>query len=97
MHNNIPVFKQRVVCAAARHPSGHIICSPRHYDHIFHQQVGMLPEEHQREWRSVEQGFVDQRGTFLTREEALAIAITQDQIIRDQDLAIKKLYSENLY
>ena len=43
------------------------------------------------------QGFIDQRGNFLTREEAWIVAEASGQIIRRVGGDGKKLYSENLY
>ena len=43
------------------------------------------------------QGFVDQFGTFLTREEAWKVAIEAHQIIRRVGGDEGRLYSENLY
>lgn len=46
------------------------------------------------------QGFVDQRGVFLTRTEAWSIALAAGQIIRrvgGNDTDGGTLYSENLY
>ena len=44
-----------------------------------------------------EQGFVDQRGEFLTREEAHSIALAEDQIRRRCGDDERTLFSENLY
>lgn len=62
---------QRIVCAALRHANGSIICGPRHFDQIMHAQAMARPTE---DWRRADQGFVDQFGGFLTREEAYEIA-----------------------
>jgi hypothetical protein len=42
------------------------------------------------------QGFVDNKGNFLTRKEALLIAEKENQIIRRCGGDVE-LYSENLY
>jgi len=85
---------QRVVCAAIRHrDTGHIICSARHFDPLMHQQIKAIGGK----WNTAEQGFIDQFGTFLTREKAHFIATKRGQIFRrcggDDDM----LFSENLY
>lgn len=88
------VLPQRVVCAAIRHKvSGHIICSARHFDPLMHSQIAKGGDY----WRDADQGFIDQRGNFLSREEALAIAKEQNQILRRCGGDEKKLFSENLY
>ena len=52
-------------------------------------------------WKETEspviQGFIDQFGQFLTREEAWPIAERNTQIIRRVGGDGIKLYSENLY
>jgi hypothetical protein len=45
----------------------------------------------------VEQGFIDQLGVFLTRQEAFAIASERGQIKRRVGGDEGKLFSENLY
>ena len=81
---------RRVVCAAMKDGNGKIICGPRHWDKIMHQQFSGIA----REW---EQGFVDQRGEFLTREDAWKIAEAAGQIIRRVGGDGGRLFSENLY
>lgn len=88
-----PKNKQVVVCAAMRNKDGDIICSPRHFDEIASLQV----KSEWVKWRTAEQGFVDQYGTFLTREEAWVIAEANGQIIRRVGGDGEKLFSENLY
>jgi len=48
------------------------------------------------DWRGAEQGFVDQFGTFLAREQAFEIAEARGQI-RERTGAGRVLYSEDLY
>lgn len=78
---------RRVVCAALRDLNGTIICGPRHWDSLCR---GTSKDG----W---EQGFVDQRGVFLTREEAWQVAFNAGQIIRRVGGDGKRLFSENLY
>jgi hypothetical protein len=54
---------------------------------------GKLPEE----WRGAEQGFIDQYGRFLTREEAYVIAEKAGQIKYGPEHSRGTLYSEDLY
>jgi hypothetical protein len=84
-----------VVCAANR-IGDLIICGARHYDDVMRPIFKMLPDPHKHS--DVEQGFVDQRGVFLTREEAWIVADAAGQIRRrvgGDDGGV--LYSENLY
>lgn len=90
-----------VVCAAIMlKRTGEIICGPRHYDKLIRSQILIKSEEEQEEWFSSDkiiQGFVDQQGVFLNRQDALVVAKAANQIRRrcgGDDIA---LYSENLY
>ena len=53
-----------------------------------------LLDEWSRPW---EQGFIDQRGEFMTREEAHKVATESGQIIRRCGGDDGRLFSENLY
>jgi hypothetical protein len=77
-----------------RNKDGVILCSPRHWDGTAHALVSRLEE---CSFRGAEQGFVDQRGEFLTREEAHHVALKAGQIIRRCGGDDGCLYSENLY
>jgi hypothetical protein len=48
-------------------------------------------------WKLAEQGFVDQIGTFMTREEAWIVAENAGQILYRVGGDGTKLFSENLY
>ncbi len=94
--NNIDKPAQRVVCAANRNKdNGRIICGARHWDKVMHSQRPDIMKEPTFRW---EQGFIDQFGDFLTREQAWDIAVAQGQIFRLCYEGQKGyLYSENLY
>ena len=85
--------RRRVVCAAVRDSDGRIVVGPRHFDQTMTNAIYSLPEW-SRPW---EQGFIDQRGEFMTREEAHKVAIEADQIIRRCGGDDARLFSENLY
>lgn len=85
--------EQWIVCAAIRNSFGQIICGPRHFDQRMRDQIGIS----RNDWKSSEQGFVDQFGAFLTREEAHAIAAKNGQIRRRCGGDKNRLFSENLY
>lgn len=85
---------RRVVCAALRNSRGEIICGPRHFDATMHQQIR---NHASTDWKGAEQGFVDQRGEWLTREEALHVALANGQILRRCGGDDHQLFSENLY
>jgi hypothetical protein len=86
-------FKPWIVCAANRNKDGQIVCGARHYDPIMRAQIG----DKINDWLGCEQGFIDQRGNFLTREEAHVIAKANGQIRRRCGGDTETLYSENLY
>jgi hypothetical protein len=85
----------RIVSAAMKMSDGLIVVGVRHYS----------PDMRSTLWRIygasyklsvVEQGFIDTRGNFLTREEAWKVAECNGQI-RHVVSSPGELYSENLY
>lgn len=87
------VTPRKIVCAANR-KNDRIITGARHFDKVMIAQMelsGGLAW-----WRNSEQGFIDQFGDFVDRQEAWTIALTQNQIIR-QVSSHGTLFSENLY
>lgn len=87
------VTPRRIVCAAME-KEGRIICGARHFDKIMRAQ--MEATEGVRWWKDCEQGFIDQFGDFINREEAWNIAVDRGQIYREVSY-VGTLYSENLY
>jgi len=88
----------RVVCAALREDGGEIILGPRHLDDAMRVQIAHSQTPDLRYWSQAEQGFIDQYGRFLTREEAFVIATEAGQFFREcGSEASGLLYSENLY
>ncbi len=98
--NNLVKPSQRIVCAAIRNKVTHeIILGVRHYDSFMRKQIDQwFTSQDRANWRNADQGFVDQFGAYLTREEAYIIAKEQGQIIRpDGTHDDKTLFSECLY
>jgi hypothetical protein len=102
-------MQRLVVCAAIRHKdSGIIICGPRHGNCLnacIQLEVDLNPSG--ETWQC---GFVDQRGKFMSREEAWEVADAAGQIRRphgyERDYSKQRtagvgdkgmLFSENLY
>ena len=86
------VTPRRVVCAANRHEhTGLIICGARHWDKIMRAQNPYATPA------NFEQGFIDQFGDWMTREEAWQVAMDQGQIRRRCGGDDGRLFSENLY
>ena len=87
-------WQRKVVCAAIKDATGHVVCGARHYDPVMHQQIDNF-----KVWeKPIQQGFIDQFGTFLTREEAWVVANAAKQVIKVcGGNSSGKLFSENLY
>jgi hypothetical protein len=86
---------QRVVCAALRDSFGRIVTGARHFDAVMMEQIKR--GGFQDDWKTADQGFIDQLGNYLTREEARVIAEAQGQILDPNGGGPVSLYSENLY
>lgn len=86
---------RRIVCAANRsNGEGIIVCGARHFDNVMHTVIRNLPETNSpRLWT---QGFIDNRGVFLNRKEALKVAQVAGQI-RNKTMPDDRLFSEDLY
>tara|TARA_B100002049_G_C16070064_1_gene372362 strand:- start:413 stop:907 length:495 start_codon:yes stop_codon:yes gene_type:complete len=88
--------QRRVVCAACRSDKGRLIVGPRHFDPIMKAQIDTMNYAGDDVGLFEEQGFIDQWGQFLTREDAWIVAKAAHQIIRHVERP-GTLYSENLY
>jgi hypothetical protein len=95
-------FQRRIVCAAIRAADGAVLLGVRHYSRDMHDQIEARRDGAKFTHRhDPDQGFVDQHGQYLTREEAYAVAKEAGQIVRPgacgEGLDGPKLYSEGLY
>jgi len=88
------IKEKRVVCAACRWPDGHIILGIRHFSPDMRLSAALQGYEHVA---GIDQGFVDQYGQFLTRQEAFKIALENGQYRPYEPYTIGTLYSEDLY
>jgi hypothetical protein len=83
----------RIVCAANRKRfTGEVVLGIRHWDAFMNHL--------DTEGDPFDQGFIDNKGAFLSRTEAWTIAEAAGQIIRrvgGDDTNGGTLYSENLY
>ena len=96
-----PEDKPRVVVCAAmrkRHTDAslEIVTGPRHFDQTMHEQI-RSSVNHLKAVEEVEQGFIDQYGTFMSREEAYGVAKAAGQIKYRCGGDEGQLFSENLY
>lgn len=93
---------RRVVCAAIRAADGALMLGIRHYSPDMHDQIIERVNGARFKHRHDEnQGFVDQHGVYMTREEAYQVAQAAGQIISQKACGLglngPKLYSEGLY
>lgn len=93
-YKEIRLNNRRVVCAACRIGSV-ILAGARHWDTVMHKQSQAMPFNSE-EKGNAEQGFIDQFGLFLTREEAFILAEEKGQI-KDKPNIEGTLFSEDLY
>jgi hypothetical protein len=85
---------RRVVCAANLYGNGVMLVGPRHFDATMRDQVRRFGLRHNAPHV---QGFIDQWGEFMTREEAHKVAREQGQIRHRCGGDDGQLFSENLY
>ena len=93
---------RRVVCAALRASDGDLLIGIRHYSADMRQQIERRLDGTKFLHRLDEhQGFVDQWGVYMSREEAYQVAKDAGQLYRPdacgEGLDGMKLYSEGLY
>lgn len=94
--------ERRVVCAAIRAADGEVLLGIRHYSRDMHRQIEQRVDGAKFNNRLDEdQGFVDQHGVWMSREEAYQVAAETGQVLYPRacgdGLAGPKLYSEGLY
>lgn len=88
--------RQIVVCAANKMPDGYLILGARHWDALMRETADRLGYKGGDEI----QGFINQFGEFLTREEALSAVLASGQRFdkeRNGSASGKELFSEGLY
>ena len=94
--------KRRVVCAALRAADGRLLLGIRHYSADMHAQIARRDDRLRfQNLLDDAQGFVDQNGIYMTREEAYRVADAAGQIVNHAACGVglngPKLYSEGLY
>lgn len=90
--------EQRIVCAALRAEDGEVLLGIRHYSTDMYVNIDNRRDGDKFKHRSdKDQGFVDQWGTFLSREEAYKIAQKNGQLKYPEACHRERLYSEGLY
>jgi hypothetical protein len=88
-----------VVCAANKYDSGDVFIGIRHFCPIMRQNMQGYDIQLMRQLDGEIQGFVDQYGVFMTREEALVVAKEAGQLnrYRPKTQPEDKLFSEDIY
>lgn len=92
-----------VVCAACRYGEL-IVCGARHFDMVMHSQLKQMREDKLFDFEQAgraEQGFIDQFGVFMDREEAFLVAQEAGQLnvrrTKSSNPGSTTLFSEDLY
>ena len=97
---------QKIICAAIRftvkldedNTESIVVAGPRHYDTVMHRVIDAIDDAIWKKVVLAYQGFLDNRGTFLTRHEAFKVATKAKQIIKKSGNPDSKLlFSEDLY
>jgi len=99
--DGVPIWEradvQRRVAMSACRVNGYILVGVRHFCPIMRMQmeaIGMTGDIFEREHNmDTDQGFVDQWGVWMSRQEAYVVAKEAGQIIRE-DVTPGTLYSE---
>ena len=89
---------RRIVCAANKFSTGEVFLGVRHCDK--HMNQWLLVCTPHGNWTGAIQGFVDNKGAFLTREEAWKVAVAANQLIPLSENPSRIdgiLYSEDLH
>lgn len=74
---------------------GIVFCGHRHHNCIY--QAVAISGKPSHELGEVEQGFLTSKNRFVGREEALKIALRENQVIDLSQIRGNQLYSEDLY
>lgn len=90
--------QRRVVCAACKLADGSLVIGARHMDGIMTATAARIGKGFMHAKDA--QGFIDQRGVFMTRQQAWKVAEEAGQILHrcgGDTIDGGYLFSENLY
>lgn len=102
-------MEEMIVCSAVKGKVNnieYIVLGSRYYDKAMRNQIAALNQAYSiagATFKDMEQGFYTNRERFVSRKEAMKIAIARKQIKRlvgsqhVSDFSEQELYSENLY
>lgn len=86
---------RRVVVASACRKGDVVICGVRHFDSVMTSQMRAMQGI---KWADAEQGFVDSRGMFLNRKEAMDLVKESGQPFDiERNSGNEYLFSEGIY
>lgn len=92
-------MSRRIVCAAIQYGE-HLLVGVRHFDKVMHKQLDkiLLDPTEKVGVRDQVQGFIDNFGNFLDREEALKLVLSNGQHFDPKrNGSTTELFSEGLY
>ena len=89
--------KRRVACAAIRMKDGTVITGARHYSPDMRRLMRRIYGGDDYWKHADEQGFVDNRGEYLNREQAFILARESGQCPHLPGDGVACLFSEDLY
>jgi hypothetical protein len=91
----VPVFptQRHIACVAVCYAGQvyHSLAPDRH-----HHVLRIIHAEHKKTWPNV-QGFLDNRGKFLRRHDALRVALAARQVLDVFSIRANRLFSEDLW
>lgn len=94
-YREVRLNKRKVICAACR-KDGIVLAGARHFDAVMISQANATEPKPKGYYTDAEQGFIDQFGVFMTREDAWIVAEKQNQICMNPTIP-GTLFSEDLY
>lgn len=92
-------LNEKIICAAIKLEDGRIFYGHRHHN-CRDAKYDALSWTHNREQITkikYEEGFITSQGRFVSREEALVIALQNNQVLDISEIRGDRLYSEDLY
>lgn len=92
----VPAFPQHVrhITHVAVRFAGQTYSLPAPNRH--HNVLRVIHAAHKKTWPNI-QGFLDNRGKFLGRREAVRVALKARQVLKPDDLRGHRLFSEDLW
>ena len=93
-------MKERIICSAIQHPDTKKVFYGHRHNHCLTAMNGEFSWTMNRQEISkihFTQGFVTSENRFVEREEALIIALENDQVLDKKEIRRDRLFSEDLY